>query len=223
MALERSLQREILGLKSSLDDAYEELDDLRRDRGGASSSAKDVEKAKKAAQNTIDELTRKLAEKEAVIEKLQSSISDTEATLRDREAELATQNEALQKARQSSDGADNASAATTGSAQLEKQIRQLQREVTKISNEKAVIEASLEENDELLAQKDEEILRLRANVPIPGSPPSSSARVESHEALQQELVKLQQRLEEVEAQWDTAKAAYEVSRRRADLFVGIKS
>lgn len=211
MALERSLQREISELKSSLEDAHEELDDLRRDRGG--SSTKEVEKAQKAAQNVISELTLKLAEKESAMQKLEASISELDVSLRDREAKIEEQQEALRTLRDTPTGADNPSAKTSGSAQLEKQIRQLQREVTKISSEKAAIEASLEENDELLAEKDEEILRLRAGVPIPGSPRSPSATADSLEtqaALQQELVQLRQQVERTDLELSAARSAHQV-------------
>jgi chromosome segregation ATPase len=65
------------------------------------------------------------------------------------------------------------SAASTSVAHFERTIRQLQREVSGLTREKAALQASLQENDDLLAEKDEEIFALKTSIPVPPSPGST--------------------------------------------------
>lgn len=188
IAIERSKQKEVEALQSKLEDVIEELDDWRAN-AKQSSGKEELEKAKKVAQAALNEVTKQLDRSNDEVSQLRKSIESLEKKLREREeAEMALKDEIkrlnqhtgnsssddeslqneLRELRQRLKEGDAAPTVPSGSnVQLEKQIRQLQREIVKVNKEKEAIQASLEENDDLLAEKDEEILKLRSKVPLP--------------------------------------------------------
>ncbi|KAJ9118629.1 hypothetical protein QFC22_003849 [Naganishia vaughanmartiniae] len=60
--------------------------------------------------------------------------------------------------------------ASSSVAHFEKTIRKLQREVSALSRERDALQANLQENDDLLAEKDEQIFALQTRIPVPPSP-----------------------------------------------------
>lgn len=222
LAFERSSEREKSELKSRLDDAEFELEDWRRNDGGASKI--EIEKVKKAAKVELDnaaakvrELEKEVEEKGRTVERLERELSGMDdlrteldearsaqsltisrpsADLSGLQAKLASLEEELAQAR-----SVPSSAAGSAGAIADKTIRQLKREVKTLS-------ATITSLEEEVASQDEEISRLRTAVPLPGSPvlaPSTS------DADLTRITELEEDLEEARAEVPDLKEKLEVT------------
>jgi len=222
LAFERSSEREKSELKSRLDDAEFELEDWRRNDGGASKV--EIEKVKKAVKVELDnaaakvrELEKEVEEKGRTVERLERelsgmddlrteldearsaqspTISKPSADLSGLQAKLASLEEELAQAR----SVPSAAAGSAG-AIADKTIRQLKREVKTLS-------ATITSLEEEVASQDEEISRLRTAVPLPGSPvltPSTS------DADLTRITELEEDLEEARAEVLDLKEKLEVT------------
>jgi chromosome segregation ATPase len=139
--------------------------------GAQDAEARAVEELEKLCQRPPAE--NKDAQKSLDI--AQEKVAALEADLSTAQRRLDTMAEELAQAKASaglnrSTNTVPESAVSTSVAHLERTIRQLQREVSGLTREKAALQTSLQENDDLLAEKDEEIFALKTSIPIPPSP-----------------------------------------------------
>jgi len=217
LALERSSAREVEELKSRLEDANFELEDWRRNDGSGSKAG--IENAKKAARQEVDVLTRRvdeleetIREKERALEKLpvyEAQIAELRIAL-DQAQAVATEtvhgtstNEA--SAELIADLEKELAAARTAAPSValpaDKTSRQLQREISKLKSQVTNLE-------EELAAQDDEILRLRGAVPLPGSP--SLTATKSNEEIAK-IALLEGELEDAKSQANEARERLEIA------------
>ena len=228
LALERSSAREMEELKSRLEDANFELEDWRRNDGSGSKAG--IENAKKAARQELDVLSRK-------IEELEGSIREKERALEELpvlEGQIEDLRTALSQAQASADGAVSSGSPSQASAELceritelekelaasrtaapsaslpaDKTSRQLQREISKLKGQITGLE-------EELATQDDEILRLRGALPLPGSP-SLTATKSTEDILKIEM--LEGQLEETKAQVTEAREKLEIAEEQNEALL----
>ncbi|KAJ9101112.1 hypothetical protein QFC21_003330 [Naganishia friedmannii] len=104
-------------------------------------------------------------------------ISQLEVELSDAQDRLDSMSEELKRAQATASANQpigSAPDASSSVAHFEKTIRKLQREVSALSREKDALQTNLQENDDLLAEKDEQIFALQTRIPVPPSPGMSS-------------------------------------------------
>jgi DNA repair exonuclease SbcCD ATPase subunit len=220
LALERSSAREVEELKSRLEDANFELEDWRRNDGSGSKAG--IENAKKAARQEVDVLTRRvdeleetIREKERALEKLpvyEAQIAELRIAL-DQAQAVATEtlhgtstNEAsAELSERIADLEKELAAARTAAPSValpaDKTSRQLQREISKLKSQVTNLE-------EELAAQDDEILRLRGAVPLPGSP--SLTATKSNEEIAK-IALLEGELEDAKSQANEARERLEIA------------
>ncbi|KAK8853159.1 hypothetical protein IAR55_003860 [Kwoniella newhampshirensis] len=223
LAVEMSTRKKTERLENELDEVRGELNYYRNADDGTDS--KELERVKKTAQAEKEELSRKLREKEAEVEKKAEEVArlekksemldSFEAELeRERqtrqllEAEAASaisiplaDEDSLAQIRQLEAELTKARSASNSSVTTSKagdsELRQVRRELQKAIRDKEYLDSLVKENDELLAEKDEEITRLKTAIPMPGSPSLGPAMTDdSVAALQEERKTLHARLEE---------------------------
>ncbi|OXG17997.1 hypothetical protein C367_04810 [Cryptococcus neoformans Ze90-1] len=171
-----------------------ELEYYRRSDGGVDmKQLNELKKTALAAKAEKEDLSKKLAEKERQVEHQVSEMArlEEEAQLvqklkEELEEERQTRQQ-LEAAPNSESFVDEASLAkinalevelakfkaastTGGSRSGDSELRQARRDLQKALRDKEYLESLVKENDELLAEKDEELARMRAAVPLPGSP-----------------------------------------------------
>ncbi|WVQ84313.1 hypothetical protein IAT38_006465 [Cryptococcus sp. DSM 104549] len=194
LAVEISARKKAERLESELEEAKGELEYYRYPSGGADS--KELEKIKKAAQAEKEELSRQLVEKEAEVEKkseevkkLGKRVEMVEELERELEKERQARSELEAATPVAQANSDEASAARIRALEAElvkarsstsstaistkagdSELRQVRRELQKALRDKDYLEILVKENDELLAEKDEEISRMRTAIPLPASP-----------------------------------------------------
>ncbi|TYJ58821.1 hypothetical protein B9479_000253 [Cryptococcus floricola] len=194
LALERATKKEVARLEEDLEEARGEVEFYRAPDGGV--DVNQVEELKKAAQQVREEkedLARKLSEKEGEVKRQLGEIARLEGEahlLESLRAELDDERQARQEP--GTANADQAACETNSSlekisaleAELakvkaatnttsrsgESELRQVRRDLQKALRDREYLDSLVKENDELLAEKDEEISRMRAAIPIPGSP-----------------------------------------------------
>lgn len=172
-----------------------ELEYYRRSDGGV--DMKQLNELKKTAQDARaekEELSKKLAQKEREVEHHVSEMARLEEKaqlvqkLKEELEEERQTRQQLEAASNSASFVDEASLAkinalevelarskaasstTAGSRSGDSELRQVRRDLQKALRDKEYLESLVKENDELLAEKDEELARMRAAVPLPGSP-----------------------------------------------------
>jgi predicted nucleic acid-binding Zn-ribbon protein len=241
LALEKSSRRELEELRTRLEELTDEVE-YHRSNGSLRDNG-EVEKVKKdlgARIASLEDVLRRKTDEIAKLEKQVTRMEELEAELdseksarRDIEAasakvpaqtsspELAGLQDkvALLEVELSEARATTPSSGSTSSA---KQLRQLQRELDAAKREKDALQSELDQSDDILAKKDEEILHLRGALPLPGSPalgatPVDDGRVKELElqveSLQEEIRNLEasgaDTVRSLEGQLETAKAALE--------------
>jgi DNA repair exonuclease SbcCD ATPase subunit len=213
LAQEKSSKKEIDDLKSRLDDANYELEDRRREGGGAGGSNKEIESGKKeiallkgkmqGLEEEVKARTEKVQQLETKLAKLET-VGDALAEEKRRTAEL---QQAISTALPSSPNPDllerinllenqlaEARAqplSSTSSLPAAAQIRRLERELEKIRRELVTAEEEIE-------KLDIENLALKANKALPGSPGSKSAMLPAVDA--ERVLELEMKVEELEAE-----------------------
>ena len=174
MALERSSKREIDDLREQLDEVNYELDGWRRD--GEGSGMAQLDGLKKELRSKQSEL----AQSEEKAQSLEADLSTIQEQVKDLQAQL----EAVK-----------ATSATDDGAVYDRSSRQLTREIKSLQNQ-------IDSLEEDLRQQDEEILRMKGAVPLPGSPKSGQVDFQLSE-VQAELEKVRLQLAETEQQLET--------------------
>ncbi|ODO05693.1 hypothetical protein I350_04753 [Cryptococcus amylolentus CBS 6273] len=194
LALEHATKNKVASLEEDLEEARGELEFYHASDGGI--DAKQVEELKKAAQQVREEkedLARKLSLKEEEVKRQLGEITRLEGEahlLESLRAELDDE----RQARQELEAANTDQAGSETNSSLEKisaleaelakvkaatnttsrsgdsELRQVRRDLQKALRDRDYLDSLVKENDELLAEKDEEISRMRAAIPIPGSP-----------------------------------------------------
>lgn len=198
-----------------------ELEYYRRSDGGADMKQLDeLKKAAQAARAEKEELSKQLAEKEQEIGRQVSEMAklEEEAQLVQKlKKELEEERQSRQQLEAASNSAsfvDEASLAKINALEVELvrakavstaggsrsgdfELRQIRRDLQKALRSKEYLESLVKENDELLAEKDEELARMRAAIPLPGSPSHSPQTSDPGlvEALEEEKVALVEDLE----------------------------
>ncbi|KAK4685835.1 hypothetical protein P7C73_g4309, partial [Tremellales sp. Uapishka_1] len=245
IAVEKSSKKEIDRLKSTMEDQMFELESYRSD-GGVSKD--DVEKIKKSATEEKMSLQKRVESLQADIEKRCAEIvlleqkvlrvSEVEAELL-REKNLRTQREqapihpataspsevqALTEKiavleSQLSSREPSSSSSTSNIAGDTKSIRQLQRELAALRREKEALEIDLKENDDLLAEREAEILALRGAIPIPDSP-SSRPKDGKLEKVLAELEAANHEIERVNAELESMRGDMAALNQDREFFEG---
>ncbi|OCF38163.1 hypothetical protein I316_00387 [Kwoniella heveanensis BCC8398] len=217
LAVEIAAKKKTERLENELDDVKGELEFYRANEGGG--GGKEVEKVKKAMQAEKEHMQTQLRAKEEEITQrtteLQKMIKVTE-----RVSELEAQLEQEQHARQQLQESTSATApvarqdhseslakvesleaevaklraqSLSGSSKAaDVDLRQIRRELQKAVRDKEYLESLVKENDELLAEKDEQIDRLKTAIPIPGSPTLAPRDDGRFSELEEEIATLQQ-------------------------------
>ncbi|WVW86097.1 hypothetical protein I302_108136 [Kwoniella bestiolae CBS 10118] len=197
LAMEITSKKKLGKMESDMDDIKEELDFYRRNQDGAGPSSKEeVEKVKKAMRSENEQLQIRLKAKEdeivahvqqiSSLEKKVEEIGRLEADL-EKERSLRKSFEIsqvdpsipssqLQEAEEKIQSLQaelikaRSTTSTSSSKGGDMEIRQVKRELQKALRDKEYLESLVKENDELLAEKDEEIQRMKTAIPVPGSP-----------------------------------------------------
>ncbi|EIW72223.1 hypothetical protein TREMEDRAFT_58384 [Tremella mesenterica DSM 1558] len=236
LALERTSKKEIEDLRSKLEDAVAEIDFYRRSEDGGSS--REMEKLKKTAEaekerlkGTIIELERIKTEHMSKIEELQQVIKERAESLSelredrvgrggmdDEEDTKKEVNELKDKVRQLELELNNVPQTRTSGSGTDASLR---RKLDRAERELRAAREDLEANEALLEEKEKEIFKLKARVPMPRSPFSTptelpdDGRVEELEtrlaALQQELVEKNERIQGLEKEVREKQAALEAA------------
>ncbi|WVR00216.1 hypothetical protein IAU59_007358 [Kwoniella sp. CBS 9459] len=234
LAVEIAAKKKSERLESELEDIRAELDYHRSNEGG--DGLKELEKAKKAAQAEKEHLASQLREKAEELKQRTSEVKKLTA-IADKVNALEVQLEEERQARQqleeaaatlgpSSDNVDNGSVAKIESLEAEVtrlraqsvsgnaktsdgDVRQIRRDLQKAVRDKEYLESLVRENDELLAEKDGEIDRLKTAMPIPGSPTLAARDDGRIEQLQKDKLDLQDKLENDKERYESEIAALE--------------
>lgn len=198
-----------------------ELEYYRRSDGGADMKQMDeLKKAAQAARAEKEELSKQLAEKEQEIGRQVSEMAKLEKEaqlvqkLKEELEEGKQSRQQLEAASNSASFVDEASLAKINALEVELvrakavstaggsrsgdfELRQVRRDLQKALRSKEYLESLVKENDELLAEKDEELARMRAAIPLPGSPSLSPQTSDPGlvEALEEEKAALVEDLE----------------------------
>ena len=174
-----SLTKELFGKTESLarmEKRVEAMEEELRQAHDALTVAKEAEtKAIESLEETAERAARAGPAAQESIDRAQEQINKLEAELSvaTRRLEVVSDDLAQAKAGGPVEKPANTTSeapASSSVAHFEKTIRQLQREISALMREKAALQANLQENDDLLAEKDEEIFRLKASIPMPPSP-----------------------------------------------------
>ncbi|ODN77677.1 hypothetical protein L202_04827 [Cryptococcus amylolentus CBS 6039] len=194
LALEHATKNKVASLEEDLEEARGELEFYHASDGGI--DAKQVEELKKAAQQVREEkedLARKLSLKEEEVKRQLGEITRLEGEahlLESLRAELDDERQArqeLEAANTDQAGSETnfslekisaleaelakvKAATNTTSRSGDSELRQVRRDLQKALRDRDYLDSLVKENDELLAEKDEEISRMRAAILIPGSP-----------------------------------------------------
>lgn len=115
-----------------------------------------------AVQKKLDVASRHIAKLEAELSTAQDRLNDMSEDLKCAQASASTNQHT-----------SSVSETSSSVAHFEKTIRKLQREVSALLREKDALQANLQENDDLLAEKDEQIFALQTRIPVPPSPSMS--------------------------------------------------
>ncbi|WRT70291.1 uncharacterized protein IL334_007289 [Kwoniella shivajii] len=225
LAIEAAGKKKTSKLESELEDVKEELDFYRRNEGSGG-DGKEVEKLKKTMQIEKEALQAKLDEKQTEITQKIEQVKELERKaerVEALEADLEKERNARQALETSSAPSGSSSPSSTQlqeaqgkiqslEAELAKarstssasasskggdmEIRHVKRELQKALRDKDYLESLVKENDELLAEKDDEIARMKTAIPIPGSPVLgahvNNAKIEELEA---EIITLEDKIE----------------------------
>lgn len=175
-----------------------ELEYYRRSDGGVDmKQLNELKKTALAAKAEKEDLSKKLAEKERQVEHQVSEMARLEEEAQlvqklkeelEEERQIRQQLEAAPNSESFVDEASlakinalevelakfKAASTTGGSRSGDSELRQARRDLQKALRDKEYLESLVKENDELLAEKDEELARMRAAVPLPGSPSLAS-------------------------------------------------
>ncbi|WVR07741.1 hypothetical protein IAU60_004784 [Kwoniella sp. DSM 27419] len=235
LAVELQAKKKAEKLQSDLEEVQEELD-YYRSSGGAGDS-KELEKVKKAMQAEKEQLASKLRDKEVEIaekakqveslqgeadrtRELESQLAKDQAARRQAETSTPTVKSEDSSAKVAALEAEVArlqvqlSSSSTGTAKsADGDLRSLRRELQKALRDKDFLDASLKEQDDLLAAKDDEIDRLRTAIPIPGSPTLSASRPRNDgrlDELMREKATLQDQMEVQKERYEEQINALEV-------------
>lgn len=170
-----------------------ELEYYRRSDGGVDmKQLNELKKTALAAKAEKEDLSKKLAEKERQVEHQVSEMARLEEEAQlvqklkeelEEERQIRQQLEAAPNSESFVDEASlakinalevelakfKAASTTGGSRSGDSELRQARRDLQKALRDKEYLESLVKENDELLAEKDEELARMRAAVPLPGS------------------------------------------------------
>lgn len=174
-----SLTRELSSKTESLASIERRVEAMEEELQYSQEALTLAKEAEKKALESLEQNARETANADTLAQesagRAQAQISKLEGELSVANRRLETMSEevAQAKAKASSDrSSDNTSepAVSSSVAHFEKTIRQLQREISALTREKAALQANLQENDDLLAEKDEEIFSLKASIPMPPSP-----------------------------------------------------
>jgi chromosome segregation ATPase len=174
-----SLTQELSSKTESLariEKRMEAMEEELRDSQDALTAAREAEaRALESLEETEQRVASAAPTAKKSVDTAQARIATLEAELSRAVGRLETMSKELAqaKANASLDRSTNTTSEPTTSssvAHFEKTIRQLQREISALTREKAALQVNLQENDDLLAEKDEEIFALKANIPIPPSP-----------------------------------------------------
>ncbi|WWC71952.1 uncharacterized protein I206_105911 [Kwoniella pini CBS 10737] len=191
LALEITSKKKMQKMESDMEDVKEELDFYRRNQDSGSNL--EINKLKKAMQVENDNLRAQLTEKTNEIavksqeiqglEKRVELISALESDLeKERKARISLEQlptsaglpteslAAEEKIRTLEAELLKVRSNSTHTSKGDVEIRQVKRELQKTLRDKEYLESLVKENDELLAEKDEEIQRMRTAIPVPGSP-----------------------------------------------------
>ncbi|WWC64650.1 uncharacterized protein I303_107261 [Kwoniella dejecticola CBS 10117] len=235
LAAEITSKKKVQKLESDMDDIKEELDFYRRNQDAGSSG--EVEKVKKAMKLENDNLRVQLSEKEEEITKRSQEIQELEkkserATALELELENERNARVLLEQQQSSstsnvDGASEGlqeaeekiqslqaelakarSGSTTSKGDME--LRQVKRELQKTIRDKEYLESLVKENDELLAEKDEEIQRMKTAIPVPGSPVLYAQPDGRLEELENQKIDLKNQIQEQQGKYEADIKAIEL-------------
>lgn len=147
-----------------------------QDSQDALTSAQEAEaKASEALEDAKQRVSTAVPAAEKSLDAAQTRITSLEAELSVAARRLETMSDELAQAKTNA-SLDKSThktlepAVSSSVAHFEKTIRQLQREISTLTREKAALQTNLQENDDLLAEKDEEIFALKTSIPIPPSP-----------------------------------------------------
>ncbi|OCF44582.1 hypothetical protein I317_01469 [Kwoniella heveanensis CBS 569] len=217
LAVEIAAKKKTERLENELDDVKGELEFYRANEGGG--GGKEVEKVKKAMQAEKEHMQTQLRAKEEEITqrttelqkmiKVTERVSELEAQLEQERharqqlqdsasatAPVARQNDPESLAKIESLEAEvaklRAQSLSGSSKAADVDLRQIRRELQKAVRDKEYLESLVKENDELLAEKDEQIDRLKTAIPIPGSPTLAPRDDGRFSELEEEIATLQQ-------------------------------
>ena len=232
LALERSAKKEIADLKSQLEDVNLELEDWRRnDGGGGRVELERVEKAAKADVDAVQAQVQKLEEElraktlelvsmestVARVGELEALLNEERASRRQSGGSITASSDDTMSLREKIKTLEaelttvksGASSSTSIPIAPDRVIRQLQREIKTLRNQVK----SLEED---LQAQDDEILRLRGAVPLPGSPSLSSEKNVGGDV--ERLIELEGQLDVARGEVKDLQAQLEDQRQNAEAY-----
>ncbi|WWC94764.1 hypothetical protein V866_001613 [Kwoniella sp. B9012] len=205
----------------------------RNQDGNGTSSTQEIEKIKKVLTSENDKLQIQLKEKNNEVAKHVQQIKDLENQIefagkleadleRERnlrqcleaskgdssvssthlvEAEEQIQSLRAELAKARSTSATTATASSSKGGDME--IRHVKRELQKAVRDKEYVESLVKENDELLAEKDEEIQRMKTAIPVPSSPVLGAKIDDARlQALEEEKSVLEEKIEEQKERYE---------------------
>ncbi|WVO14289.1 hypothetical protein L204_101921 [Cryptococcus depauperatus] len=195
LAIEISTKKSAEKLENELDEAKRELEYYRCSQGDADSKQIDqLKKDVQAAYREKEHLNELLRDKEAEAQKQMEEMTK----LKEEVSNFESLNQEFENGRQARHRIEQSKSSNSSfdeeksldkivalEAELERarvasatfvpksanpELRQVRRELQKALRDKEYLESLVKENDELLAEKDEEISKMRAAIPIPSSP-----------------------------------------------------